>query len=47
MRKDIKMRGGNGKKYNKTVSERIDMAGDVSVIVDSYVWHDIRKKKYT
>ena len=32
--KDIKMRGKIGKKYKKTGSGRMEMAGDFSVIVD-------------
>ena len=32
------MRGESGKKYRKTGSGRIEMAGDFFIIVDPYLW---------
>ena len=37
IRKDIEITGENGKKYKKTGSGRIEMAGDFSVIVEQYL----------
>ena len=37
-RTDIEIRRENGKKYNKTESGRLEMAGDFSVIVNPYLF---------
>ena len=37
------MRGKNGgKKLKKRASRRIEMVGDLSLIVDSYLWKQLR-----
>ena len=41
-RKDIGIRGEIGKKYKKTGSGRIEMAGDFSAIVESYLWKRLK-----
>ena len=39
------MGGENWKKYRKIGSGRLEMAGDLSIIVNSYLWKQLKKEE--
>ena len=45
IRKDIEMRGEDGKKYNKRWIGRTEVTGDFSVRVEPFFWKRLKKEE--